>query len=435
LIHAVLGSVSLNKLLAGTLLAFACISSHADDLKVADDFKSGDLVSADTFNQIFDTIEKINRTVVDTDLVGVWSCDAMTTRNTSGWTSKSLFYILENSQVNLTASSSATSLESAYTISTSSPSPFKRTLASAFSGTYILHNNKLFTKQADESEARIWDVNIISSTRFELTFLETSAQSFPTNYASFITCDSAEAVPASPTSPTATNNKTGINLAWTDASSDETGFKVYRKLSSESEAKLIATQTAVTYSDTDLAEGQTAYYHVTAYNDNGDSAKSKVMSATLDNTAPTILTVAPINSASISHNWSSGSAPLPFSGTSASDTAVTVSITFSEKVEVTVEGAVSVTSTRTINKNQTESKAYTFLEKGVTGTTLAFSVPALAFQLESNAMEDDEVENLSITVKSGEIKDANGILLAQDYVWSFTVTNDGGMCAGFAHCD
>ena len=90
------------------------------------------------------------------------------------------------------------------------------------------------------------------------------------NTPELVVCDSAEAVPASPTAPTATNNKTGINLAWTDASSDETGFKVYRKLSTETEAKVIATQTAVTYSDTDLTEGQTAYYHVTAYNDNGD---------------------------------------------------------------------------------------------------------------------------------------------------------------------
>ena len=76
LIHAVLRSVSLNKLLFGTLFAVACISSHADDLIIADDFKSGDLVSADTFNQIFDTIEKVNRTIVDSDLVGVWSCNA-----------------------------------------------------------------------------------------------------------------------------------------------------------------------------------------------------------------------------------------------------------------------------------------------------------------------------------------------------------------------
>ena len=306
----------MNKLLLGTLTALLCINTYADDLKIADDFESGDLVSADTFNQIFDTIERINRTVVDTDLVGVWSCNAMTSRNTSGWTSKGLFYILENAQVNLAASSASTSLESAYTISTSSPSPFKRTLTSAFSGTYVLYNNKLFTKQTDESEARIWDVNIISPTRFELTFLETSAQSFPTNYASFITCDSAEAVPASPTSPTATNNKTGINLAWTDASSDEKGFKVYRKLSGETEAKVIATQTAATYSDTDLTEGQTAYYQVVAYNDNGESAKSKTVSATLDATPPTVVSTTPENNGTGSRQLRS------------------VVVTFSEKVEI-----------------------------------------------------------------------------------------------------
>ena len=295
----------MNKLLVRTLLAFACVNSYADDLKVADDFKSGDLVSADTFNQIFDTIEKINRTVVDTDLIGVWTCDAMTTRNTGGWTSKSLFYVLENAQVNLTASSASTSLESPYSISTSNPSPFKREGAGtppftgAFSATYTLHKNKLFTKYSGDGSARIWDVNIVSPSRFELTFLETSATSFPASYASFITCDSSEAVPASPTAPTATNNKTGINLAWTDSSSDETGFKVYRKLSTETEAKVIATQTGSTYSDTDLTEGQTAYYQVVAYNDNGESAKSKTVSGTRDSTVPSIINVTPIDGSSL----------------------------------------------------------------------------------------------------------------------------------------
>ena len=99
-------------------MAAAWTSVQADDLKIADDFKSGDLVSADTFNQIFDTIEKINRTVKDSDLVGVWSCNAMTTRSTADWTDKGMFYILENAQVNLTASSAETSIESAYSIST-----------------------------------------------------------------------------------------------------------------------------------------------------------------------------------------------------------------------------------------------------------------------------------------------------------------------------
>ena len=385
----------MNKLLVGTLLAFASVSSYADDLKVADDFKTGDLVSADTFNQIFDTIEKINRTVVDSDLVGVWSCDAMTTRNTTGWSSKSLFYILENSQVNLTASASATSLESAYTISTSSPSPFKRTLSSAFSGTYILYNNKLFTKQTDESEARIWDVNIISPTRFELTFLETSAQSFPTNYASFITCDSAEAVPASPTSPTATNNKTGINLAWTDASSDETGFKVYRKLSNESEAKLIATQTAVTYSDTDLTEGQTAYYHMTAYNDNGDSAKSKTVYGTADFTVPSVTSVTPIAGSSF-----------VASAANLLNSTFTVSINFSEPIKTTPRaGAGSSLMFLKVNGVQSD---VTFGGTDVLITSLS---QILIYQSSST---------YEITIDNGWVTDANNLGMESDYTWTFS---------------
>ena len=47
------------------LMVLAWASVQADDLKIADDFESGNLVSADTFNHILDTKEDINRTVVD----------------------------------------------------------------------------------------------------------------------------------------------------------------------------------------------------------------------------------------------------------------------------------------------------------------------------------------------------------------------------------
>ena len=39
--------------------------TYADDLRIADDFKEGDILSAETFNQIFDTIERINRKITD----------------------------------------------------------------------------------------------------------------------------------------------------------------------------------------------------------------------------------------------------------------------------------------------------------------------------------------------------------------------------------
>lgn len=414
----------MNKVLLGTLVALLCVSSYADDLKIADDFKSGDLVSAETFNQIFDTIEKINRTVVDTDLVGVWSCNAMTSRNTTGWTSKGLFYILENAQVNLTASSASTSLESPYSVSTSSPSPFKRTISSAFSGTYVLYNNKLFTKQTDESEARIWDVNIISPTRFELTFLETSAQSFPTAYASFITCDSAEAVPASPTSPTATNNKTGINLVWTDASSDETGFKVYRKLSSETEAKVVATVTGTTYSDTDLTEGATAYYQVVAYNDNGESAKSKTVSATLDSILPTLISVTPANGASLTDedaDFTGGDSALVngISATRNGGGTITITFTFSEEITVPCiysDPMPDMCSGDSAVTFQGLNNTYGWLSSGTTGTTFSTTIP---FTPNYGSNPD----SFTISVNAERIQDKNGNNMEADFTSSFTVSD------------
>ena len=405
MIRADLETEGLNKLLLGTLIALLCINTYADDLKVADDFKSGDLVSADTFNQIFDTIEKINRTIVDTDLVGVWSCNAMTSRNTSGWTSKGVFYILENAQVNLTASSASTSLESAYAISTSSPSPFKRTLTSAFSGTYVLYNNKLFTKQADESEARIWDVNIISPTRFELTFLETSAQSFPTNYASFITCDSAEAVPAPPTSPRVAIDSTNkrLTLTWTDSSNDETGFKVYRKLSSETEYSLLTTLIGESsYADPTATENLTAYYQITSYNDNGESAKSKTVSAVADYTPPIVASTSPSGSSSVAQaDFTDPPAPgsLP------------VVFTFSEPVTTwpycdpcTDASLFSLTVNGSSNTGKLKAPAGVEILSNTVRANLVYQAGA----------------TYELTLANEWIRDANGNVMEQDY--SVTIT-------------
>ena len=127
-----------------------------------------------------------------------------------------------------------------------------------------------------------YQVNIVSDDRFILTPLSDGG-----NYPDLIMCDSAVAVPAAPSAITATNAQTLVNVAWNDNSADETGFKIYRRLSNETEAKEIATAVTVSpYVDSTLTEGQTAYYSVAAYNDNGESAKSKVVSATLDSIKP-----------------------------------------------------------------------------------------------------------------------------------------------------
>ncbi len=431
----------MNKLLIGILMVFAWASVQADDLKVADDFESGDLVSAETFNQIFDTLEKINRTVVDTDLVGVWSCSAVhisSSLDATGWTQKGFLYELTGAQVNFTASSASTSLESAYSFTTSNPSPFyRRGTNTSETGTYILYKGMLLMKGVGSTtNIEPYKVEIVSNTRVIFTPLGDGG-----NNPESIVCDSATAVPAAPTSPTVTNNKTNLELAWTDGSSDETGFKVYRKLSTESEAKLVATQTAATYSDTDLTEGQTAYYHVTAYNDNGESAKTKTVSATLDSVPPTVVAVSPADGTAFSTTFANISAPIQGSW---DQTSVTVTITFSEEVvgvcsatnemgqcddKLTggvygndqVDGALAIAIARGGLNNSGKG----FLGASSTGTTFTFQVPINIWN-SSSAITGDNSATLNLTIRSAKIKDINGNSLGADYTWSFSITDPDG---------
>jgi hypothetical protein len=69
---------------------------------------------------------------------------------------------------------------------------------------------------------------------------------------------------------------TQFNLAWTDTSANETGFKVERKTGSGGTYAQIGTTGAnvATYSDPTVAAGIAYYYRVRATNTVGDSAYS-----------------------------------------------------------------------------------------------------------------------------------------------------------------
>ena len=375
-------------LLFNLLLPFFLFS---EDLKIADDFREGDLLSAETFNQIFDTIEKINRTIVTEDLIGTWSCDAMTTRQTAGWADKSLYYLLEDAQVNFGLASEGTT--GINVLSTSSPSPFKRQ-SSSFSGEFSVLNNKLFTKSDGENESRIWSINFISESRFELTFLETSAQSFPANYSSFITCDSAAAVPAAPTSPSAVNAKTSINLTWVDSSVGETGFKVYRKQGSN-EFSLVSTQTTTSYVDSDTSEGVTYEYYISSYNENGESKKSKIVSATLDSINPFVVSTLPADGEN-------------YSGT-------TVTITFNEVIEIKCpEGQSGPASCGAL-------PAIELVGTGGSGNTYYMGqVGEKGISISGAPFVDGANPNYSVTISKDHIFDLNGNQMEEDFTFSFT---------------
>jgi hypothetical protein len=103
-----------------------------------------------------------------------------------------------------------------------------------------------------------------------------------TNTATATTQAGGVTPPTAPTGLTATVvSATAINLAWTDASTTETGFKVERQTGTGAFGQIgTVAANVVTYADTGLTAATAYTYQVRAYNSGGDSAYSSTASAT-----------------------------------------------------------------------------------------------------------------------------------------------------------
>jgi glucose/arabinose dehydrogenase len=105
---------------------------------------------------------------------------------------------------------------------------------------------------------------------------------------------SAPAAPAPPAAPSGLSataaSSTGINLSWTDNSSDETGFRIERSPDGVAFSEVATVGAGVTsYANTGLAPQTTYSYRVRAYNGNGSSGYSNVAGATTPGgSAPTV---------------------------------------------------------------------------------------------------------------------------------------------------
>ncbi len=391
-----------NKLI--TILIFFMISSpvFTDDLKIADDFKEGDVLSAETFNQIFDTIERINRKITDNDLFGTWTCSAMKMSLggeaglPSGWINKDdLAHEISGVQVNFTQTVSGT-VPGVNAITTSTPNPFflnSPIQDEALNGNYLLKNNKIVIKsQGYNNGGQIgysrgsYSVEFLSPTRLLLSDDDES-----------ITCDVSSAVPAAPTGPTALNEKTSIDLAWTDTSDNEAGFKIYRKPDGSGEFTLLATLTTSSYSDTDTNEGVKYSYYIVSYNNNGESAKSKVVSATLDSIKPSVVSTIPADGQN-------------YSGT-------TVTITFNEVIEIKCpEGGQSGGAGLCV-----ADPAVKLVGTGGSGNTYYMGqVGEKGISISGAPFVDGANPNYSVTISKDHIFDLNGNQMEEDFTFSFT---------------
>ena len=105
--------------------------SIASELSLDQNFKAGDTISAETFNTIFRTIEKINSVVKDEDLIGTWSCsgkgEGFNDQGYSNWTSdgKPSWYSSSSTTSNITvtfaSSGASTSYDTPYSYTQAEP--------------------------------------------------------------------------------------------------------------------------------------------------------------------------------------------------------------------------------------------------------------------------------------------------------------------------
>ena len=119
-------------------------------------------------------------------------------------------------------------------------------------------------------------------------------------------------VPKKPTNLALTVvSHTTINLSWTDASTDESSFRIQRSLDGTSSWTTIGTviENVTTYSDNSLSPNTTYYYRIIAYNAIGDSTASTKKSAkTLiaPPNAPSNIIVSTISATQLLVEWTEG---------------------------------------------------------------------------------------------------------------------------------
>jgi len=125
---------------------------HAEDFKTLHNFSSGDVLSADMFNELF-TYIKESREAIDYDyLIGSWACTSMHntgigTTTVSGWSrdSENLYDKLSST---ITFSDDG---DNTYSLTTSSPNPFIWDNASSYSAAFATNLNTFFLQTPNNS--------------------------------------------------------------------------------------------------------------------------------------------------------------------------------------------------------------------------------------------------------------------------------------------
>ena len=256
---------------------------HAEDFKTLHNFSSGDVLSADMFNELF-TYIKESREAIDYDyLIGSWACTSMHNTGIGTTTVSGLSRDSENLYDKLSSTITfSDDGDNTYSLTTSSPNPFIWDNASSYSAAFATNLNTFFLQTPNNSGGLV-------STFFNLSKFSKNKFAFNLGYSDNnkvmqnIVCDRNNIPPTTPATFTASASGMTVSLAWTDNSTDETGFKVLRKDSLEGSFSTVTTTSAdaTSYSDT-VTDAKSYWYRVSATNSNGDSVASKMVKVVVE---------------------------------------------------------------------------------------------------------------------------------------------------------
>ena len=256
---------------------------HAEDFKTLHNFSSGDVLSADMFNELF-TYIKESREAIDYDyLIGLWACTSMHTTGfggltVSGWSrdSENLYDKLSST---ITFSDDG---DNTYSLTTSSPNPFMWNTAGSHSAAFSTYLNTFWLQTLQTSGSLIstlFNLSKFSKNKFSFNLASADNNKVMLN----IVCDRNNLPPTTPATFTASASGMTVSLAWTDNSTDETGFKVLRKDTlTGSFSTVITTAADVTSYSDNVTDAKSYWYRVSATNSNGDSVASKMVKVVVE---------------------------------------------------------------------------------------------------------------------------------------------------------
>ena len=258
------------------------------DFETIHEFKSGDTISADMMNELFENIKLSKTNILSSDLVGTWSCKVSvrySNNNVSDWTvdSDSLYNQL-TSEITFSADGDGT-----YSYQSSAPNPFYATDARAIGSgyNYIVSSNSFYFKypryeggQSVGDQKANYHLSKISKTSYLFTLGFSDLIPTPDS----LICDKQNLPPIAPTLDNVTASGKTVSLAWTDNSDDETGFNVLRKDTLKGIWDNVTTESAAndtSYIDT-VTEAKKYWYRVSANNSYGESTRSKVITVDVE---------------------------------------------------------------------------------------------------------------------------------------------------------